>query len=374
MIKKRIDFMTFGLIICLICSVIMSGCGQTENPTGTGNGVSENKSPEVMSVSGCSVTEADYYLYLIQYIYNYNVIPEQLTENNIELLMQTATNDLKIEFLQSQMAKEAGLILSDEQMETMNLMMTAFYATFGEEFLTGYGIDETAVRNMIERQLYVYLLTDQTTNDLITEYTREYEEEYADYHFHNMFYVVFPNFQVDDEGQTILDDEGNSIPLTEEEMAEQMALAEEFRERAVNGAVSADESATMEILAQEYGVAPFSGVQVNVNGAYTEELNQLVASLSNGDISEVILTDVGYMIVRMDNSDDTELMAQMIADFAKDSAKEYLPYRQQSWLEESGIRSIEPNQELLGSIDIPALCNDMIARGIRFDQSSLNLQ
>ncbi len=327
-----------------------------------------------MSISGCSVTEADYYLYLIQYIYNYGVIPEQLTEKNIALLMQTATNDLKIEFLQSQMAKEAGFTVPDEQVETMDLMMTAFYATFGEDFLVNYGIDETAVRNMIERQLYVYLLTDKATNDLITEFTMEYEEKYADYQFHNMYYVVFPNFQVDDEGQTILDDEGNSIPLSEEEMAEQLALAEEFRERAVNGTVSADESATMEILAQEYGVAPFSGVQINVNGVYTEELNKVVASLSNGDISEVILTDAGFMIVRMDNSNDTELMAQMIADFAEESATDYLPYRQQIWIEESGIESIEPNQDLLGTIDVLALCNDMAARGIRFDQSSLNLQ
>lgn len=372
--KKRLDFIVFGLIICLICGGIMNGCSQSENLTGNDGEVNDNKSPEVMSISGCSVTEADYYLYLIQYIYNYGVIPEQLTEKNIALLMQTATNDLKIEFLQSQMAKEAGFTVPDEQVETMDLMMTAFYATFGEDFLVNYGIDETAVRNMIERQLYVYLLTDKATNDLITEFTMEYEEKYADYQFHNMYYVVFPNFQVDDEGQTILDDEGNSIPLSEEEMAEQLALAEEFRERAVNGTVSADESATMEILAQEYGVAPFSGVQINVNGVYTEELNKVVASLSNGDISEVILTDAGYMIVRMDNSNDTELMAQMIADFAEESATDYLPYRQQIWIEESGIESIEPNQDLLGTIDVLALCNDMAARGIRFDQSSLNLQ
>ena len=376
--KIMLQISVAGIIICLIC-VGLSGCGMAGNSVSQGdagtNTAAEN-SPEVLNVFGNAITVADYNLYIIQYFYNYGITPDRLDEAGVNMIMDSATDNLKAEMVRKRLVEEAGLTASEAQLTTIELMVDAFYGTFGEEFLSSYGINEADVRAMVERQLDIYLLTEKAEEELFSEYMDQYEEEYEEYQFRDMYYVLFPSIRLgyDENGELIVDDAGNPIPLTEEEMAEQRALVEEFRERAVEGLSSGDASASMEILAAEYGVEPYSNKQYYVNGLYDDELSQMVESLSNGEISEVTLTDVGYMIVRMDNSNDTEYKEQMITQLAAQSAEENKDARVQSWVDAAGAGDIQPDQELLNTIDVMALCEDMIERGIWFDQNNLNVQ
>lgn len=373
--KIMLQISVAGIIICFIC-VGLSGCSMAGNSVSQGdagtNAAAEN-STEVLNVFGNAITVADYNLYIIQYFYNYGITPDRLDEAGINMIIDSATDDLKAEMVWKRLVEEAGLTASESQLTTIELMVSAFYGTFGEEFLSNYGINEADVRAMVERQLDIYLLTEKAEEELFSEYLDQYEEEYVEYQFRDMYYVLFPSIRLeyDENGKLIVDDAGNPIPLTEEEMAEQRALAEEFRERAVEGLSSGDASASMEILAAEYGVAPYSNKQYYVNGLYDEELSRMVESLSDGEISEVTLTDAGYMIVRMDNSNDTEYKEQMITQLAAQSAEENKDARVQSWVDAAGVGDIQPDQELLNTIDVMALCEEMIARGIWFDQNNL---
>lgn len=376
--KIMLQISVAGIIICLIC-VGLSGCSMAGNSVSQGdagtNAGAENSS-EVLNVFGNAITVADYNLYIIQYFYNYGITPDRLDEAGINMIMDSATDNLRAEMVRKRLVEEVGLTASESQLTTIELMVSAFYGTFGEEFLSSYGINEADVRAMVERQLDFYLLTEKAEEELFSEYLDQYEEKYAEYQFRDMYYVLFPSIRLgyDENGELIVDDSGNPIPLTEEEMAEQRALAEEFRERAVEGLSSGDASASMEILAAEYGVAPYSNKQYYVNGLYDDELSQMVESLSNGEISEVTLTDAGYMIVRMDNSNDTGYKEQMITQLAAQSAEANKDARVQSWVDAAGVGDIQPDQELLNTIDVMALCEDMIERGIWFDQNSLNIQ
>lgn len=354
--------------IFLLCCSFAAGCGK--------DGEIADVSQEVMNISGNAVYMSDYYMYLIQYLYNYNVTPDQLTEENIDALLATATNDLKAEMVRRSLVEEAGLEANEAQLGTIETMVTAFRGTFYDDFLSDYGVDETSIRNMISRQLDTYLIMEKAAEDLRAEFEVQYEEQYKDYQFRDMYYVLFPNIHLDynENGELITDDAGNPIPLTEEEKEEQMALAEEFRERAVEGLSSGDASATMEMLAVEYEIEAYSGEQRYVNGLYDEELSQMVESLSDGEISDVISTDSGYMIVRMDNSNDTEYKEQMITQLAAQSAEERKDALVQSWIDAAGVGDIQPNQELLDTIDVVTLCEKMIERDIWFDQNNLNAQ
>jgi hypothetical protein len=62
----------------------------------------------------------------------------------------------------------------------------------------------------------------------------------------------------------------------------------------------------MEDLIEEYGISHCSGVEKNYEGAYVDELNEVVKSLEEGEISAVIQTDAGYMVTRMDKKNDQE--------------------------------------------------------------------
>lgn len=357
-----------GVCICLLCCNFMAGCGK--------DGETVDGSREVMNISGNAVYLSDYYMYLMQYLYNYNLRPEQLTQETIDTMMASATNDLKAEMVRRNLVEEAGLEGSEAQQEMIGTMVTAFRGTFGDEFLNAYGVDETSVRNMVSRQLDTYLITEKAAEDLRTEYMLQYEEEYKDYQFRDLYYVLFPSIRLeyDENGALVVDDAGNPFPLSEEEKEEQLALAEEFRERAAEGVSSNDASASMESLAVEYGIEGFSGKQYYVNGLYDEELSRVVEGLSDGEISEVIPTDSGYMIVRMDNSNDTAYKEQMITQLAAQSAEENKEALVQSWIVEAAVGDIQPDQELLNTIDITALCNEMMERGIWFDQNNLGSQ
>ncbi|MDE6744802.1 MAG: hypothetical protein K2J95_13055 [Lachnospiraceae bacterium] len=369
---KKVVFsrLFMGVCICLFCCGFVMGCGKDGEGVG---GVQDAMNQEVMNVSGNSVYMSDYYLYLMQYFYNYNITPLQLTEESINTIMETATNDLKAEMVRKSLVEEAGLEANEAQLEMIETMVTAYRGTFTDELLNDYGIDETAIRNMIARQLDTYLITEKAAGELQAEFMVRYEEQYAEYQFRHMYYVLFPNVRVnfDENGEMILDETGNPIPLTEEEEAEQLLLAEEFRERAVEGMVSGDTSASMELLAVEYGIGAFSGEQYYVNGLYDEELSRMVESLSDGEISEVTMTDAGYIIVRMDNSNDTEYKEQMITQLAAQATEECKDILVQSWVAAAGVQDIQPDQELLNTIDVMALCEEMIARGIWFDQNNL---
>lgn len=368
--KKRVWSLLGLVLTAMIYGSICVGCGDTNNSGDQGNTDTFviDGTAEVMNVSGNSVCVSDYYLYLIQYIYNYGIKPEQMDELTVNRIMTAASSDLKTEFIQNNMALAEGLSASDEYAETIESMITAFYGTFGEEFLNSYGIDETRVRDMIERQLNGYLLTNKATEDLVVEFKEEYEEMYSEYQFHRMYYALFPTVQYDSDGQMMVDESGNIISLPEEETEKQLVLAEEFRMRALEGLETGDADATMEALAEEYNIADYSGVQRNVNGSYSDELNQLVEGLSDGEISEVISTDVGYMIVRMDESNDTEFMDQMLTDFANQSAADYIQVEQQRWLVEAGADAIQPDMDIVAGIDVYGLCNEMNERGIAFEQ------
>lgn len=372
---RRANFskLLMGVCVCLLCCGFMAGCG---GGNGTAGGSQEITNQEVMNISGNAVYMSDYYMYLMQYFYNYNMTPEQLTEENVNALMAAATNDLKAEMVRRNLVNEAGLGANETQLSTIETMVTAFRGTFGDEFLNSYGVDETAIRDMVARQLDTYLITEKAAEDLRAEYTAQYEEQYKEYQFRDMYYAFFPNIRMeyDENGDLIVDDAGNPIPLTEEEMAQQLALAEEFRERAAEGLSSGDASASMELLVAEYDIGAYSGEQRYVNGLYDEELSRMVESLSEGEISEVISTGTGYMIVRMDNVNNTEYKAQMIAQLAAQSAEANKDALVQSWIAAAGVGEIQPNQELLNTIDVTALCKDMIDHGIWFDQSNLNAQ
>lgn len=359
--------------ICLLCCTFMAGCGGDGEAAG---GSQETTAKEVMNVSGNAVYLSDYYMYLMQYFYNYNVTPEQLTEENINTLLAAATNDLKAEMVRRSLVEEAGLAANDMQLGTIETMVTAFRGTFDDELLNSYGVDETSIRNMVSRQLDTYLITEKAAEELQAEFAIQYEEQYKEYQFRDMYYVLFPSVRLDynENGELIVDEAGSPIPLTEAEMEEQLALAEELRERAVEGLSSGDASASMEILAVEYGIASYSGEQRYVNGVYDEKLSRMVESLSDGEISEVTLTDTGYMIVRMDNSNNSEYKEQMITMLAAQSAEEHKDALVQSWIDATDVGDIQPDQELLNTIDVVALCKNMMERGIWFDQNNLNVQ
>lgn len=360
------------LALILVCGMLLAACstadGQNVSDNLSGNAAAsvnqEIASTQLMKIEDYTIYMPDLYLYLIQYIYNNGVRAEQLDDATKASIINSAINQMKLETVEYLLALQSDITLTEEQEQMVTDTASRFYNTFGAEFLASYGIDEECVYHLFERQLYISGITNKAMQDMTADYLEQYGEEYADLQFHSVYYALFPSIQYDGEGNIVQDVSGNAIPLTEEEMAEQLALAEEFRQRAVEGQASGDAAATMEMLVEEYGIGYCSGIERNYTGAYVQELNDVISGLKEGDISDVVTTDAGYMIVRMDNTNDEDYKEYMISFLAQQSANNLLPTMQDSWMTQSGAASIQPDSTALALVDLTALCTDMNEKGL----------
>ena len=374
-IMKRTFFNKVSGIVSLtlVCGMLLTACntadGQnvSDNQSGNVTTASVNQeiaSTQLMTIEDYTIYMPDFYLYLIQYIYNNGVRADQLDDMTKSSIINSAINQMKLETVEYLLALQSDITLTEEQEQMITETSSRFYNTFGAEFLATYGIDEECVYRLFERQLYISGITNKAMQDMTADYLEQYREEYADLQFHSVYYALFPSIQYDEEGNIVKDDDGNAIPLTEEEMEEQMALAEEFHQRAVEGQASGDAAATMEMLVAEYGIGYCSGTERNYTGAYVQELNDVISGLKEGDISDVVTTDAGYMIVRMDNTNDEDYKEYMINFLAQQSANNLLPNMQNTWVTQSGAASIQPDSTALASIDLTTLCTSMNEKGL----------
>lgn len=366
---KRFVRRTAGVLCVLLLSMsLMTGCDASEGSVSgnqSGGIVSANIwDGEVMKIGEYSVTMQDMYLYLIQYIYNNSTSPAELNEASQATIINQTINQMKLELVEYQLAMQTGITLTEEELATVEKTADLFYNTFGEEFLNSYGIDRECVHGLFERQLYISGITNKAVDDLAADYMSQFEQEYADIKFHSVYYALFPSLKYDADGQIVLDASGNAIPLTEAEMEQQLALANEFQERAVEGMAAEDAAASMEALVEEYNIGFCSGIERNYDGAYIAELNEVIDGLETGEISDVVRTDAGYMIVRMDNPDDTEYKEYMIQYLSYQSAGKLLPTMQDTWMTQSGVIPVQPSSEALVSIDLIGLCTVMNEQGL----------
>lgn len=344
-------------VLILSLSFMLLGCTSTTTPSQNGVNPNIDLNAEVMTIGEYVVHMDDVYMYVIQYLYNNSIKADQLTSENANAIVNGAIEQMKLELVEYQLALQSDITLTEEQKVQIQNGADMMYNYFGAEFLAKYGITEEYVYNLFERQMYISCITNKAVQDLGNDYIAQLEEDYKDMVFHTVYYALFPSVKYDSEGNVMTDDDGNPILLSEEEMAEQMELAEAFRAEAVAG------EKTMEELVEEYGISDFSGIERNYQGVYTEELNRLIESLSVGDISEVVATDSGYMIVRMDNDNDTDYKEYLISYVARQNADRLFPTLQENWVIQSGTANLTGDSTLLSTIDVISLCREMNEKG-----------
>lgn len=352
-------------IVAIMCvSTLLSACGTTtvsdNNISGTPVATVNSQvdmDAVVMTVVDMDVTTKDIYLYLIQYIYNAGLKDGADTSE----ILKSVIAEVTVEYVEYQVAKVTDeLNISDNDFELAKNSAATFYQFFGADFLGQYGITEEDVMDLFERQAYINSLTSKALNDLQNDYIKQFTEDYADQTFHSVYYALFPSIKYGPDGQPMRNEDGSYVKLDGTELDSQKLLAEEFCEKAKNG------ENTMEELVTEYGIESYSDTERNVKGAYSAELNDLIESLAEGDISDVVETDAGYMIVRMDVVDDKDYKEFVINYAALQNANNMLPKLQENWMTASGATGEVSNEEEIRKIDIASLIRDMNQRGLVF--------
>lgn len=375
--KKKI---VITLLISMLSVQCFAGCGKKDANTTSNNTVStstveENtesvisvedaKSKVVMTIDGYDVTLQDMYIYIIQYIYNNNVSATQIDDTSAKNVISECVNEIKMELVMDHLARKTeGIELTDENIKGIETTTDKFCSYFGEDFLAKYGIDKDAIRALFERQYYIDKLKNKAYTDMKTDYMNEYTEKYADLDFFSLYYVLFPSIKYDGEEAVKVSD-GNYVKLTDEEMEEQLAKANELLDKAKENQKNGEEDGNLEELAKEYNIEFASGNEYGFKGGYSEELNNVIDNLENNELSDVVTTEAGYMIVRMDNNKDEDFKSYSIESMAAQTADSLFEELQKTWFTAAGIADVKADDTVLTDVDVKKLCEDMNSHGFQ---------
>lgn len=346
-IKKIVISIT---MLSLILS--LTACGDK------GVSVEEAKDTVILKVADYDVTLSEYNIYLLQYLSMQQLDPEKITEEDMENIEAAVFSELQLEILEYLLAKETdGIEIKQKDLDDAKNNAKEYVKNIDKHLLDYYGIDEESVEKLLTEQVYINALMDKSRKDLTEEFTKSFTEDYKDTKFHSVYYALFPSCEYGEDGKVKVDEGGNPIELSKDELKKQKENAEELQKRAAKGE-------KLEDLIAEYGIEAYSGEEKNMDGAHSKELNELVKSMKKGDISDVVETDAGYMIVRMDNTDDKEYKEYVINYAASDKANNTIPQLQQSWITASGLQAPNPDKDKMKNSDIKKMCEKLKKYGI----------
>lgn len=311
-----------------------------------------------LKVKDITVSQSEYYLYLIQHIYNHGYKLENITDAVVSSAVDSTIYQIRLDMLEYLAAKEDKEInISEENLNNSKENAKKFISYFGMDLLNEYYITEEMVYNLFEKQAYISAYNEKIITDISKELYDGFDEKYKDYTFHNMYYALFPTYETDEKGNPKKDKDDKIIMLSESEKEEAKKKAEDFHKRAIAGE-------KMEDLVAEYGIGAYSDKQINYNGAYNEEMNALVDGLSEGDISDVYEANTGYMIVRMDKKVDDDYRAYWLQYMSFQEAQKSINSRQQKLVKEADLSENDINNNVIMLTDLYTICKRMVAHGL----------
>ena len=365
--KKKVVVL---MLAALMAVSSFTGCQKSQNNTTSENtagasvvDVEDAKSAVVMTIETYDVTQQDIYLYALQYFFNNGTVAAAVNDDNLDTLVNALMDEIKLEVVQQEIAKVTdGIELSDDEVQSYKDTANSFVSYFGEDFLKNYGIDRAAVENLFEREALVNKLKDKAIADAEADYLEQYNKQFKDTDFFSAYYVLFPSIKYEN-GEAVKDKDGNYVSLSSDEMEEIKKKAEELREEALAKQKDGDPTGGMEALAAKYGVSSSSGNEYGYVGRYSKEIDDVVAALEDDEISEIVETEAGYMIIHMNKKKDDDFKSYSIQSMASQSAQNMFTNLQTNWLSGSGVQNLPVNQDALTGLKLHELCEDMNKHG-----------
>ena len=138
------------------------------------------------------------------------------------------------------------------------------------------------------------------------------------------YYLRFPIYELDEDGAPVEGDDDGGVLLSEAEQAEMLALCEEAKTRLEAG----EDAAT---LAEEYGVDQVSGEQSGFIGAFGDVLNETLEDMKEGETSDIIESNTGYILIYLESENDETLKASYIELNATTDASYYVEDKLEEW-------------------------------------------
>ena len=237
-----------GMLMVAMAVTSLTGCNKKDDAGSSYDGVpSETKA---LVVGEYDVYLDELLVYAFQNLYlrgtsadNWNDGVDSSVKNEI----LSSVRECKIIY---DVATKNGYTLDEADMVTVDTTSNNFINAFGEDILEDYGVSKEVVKTVFEEQALVSKFETEIKNDMGKNITADLTEDYKDFNFNTIYYMVFPTVEKDENDEPMVDDTGAYVYLSETEKAAVKADAEAALEELRGGAAYAD-------VAEKYGITNY---------------------------------------------------------------------------------------------------------------------
>jgi len=226
-----------------------------------------------------------------------------------------------------QKASELGIVLSEEELQTVDAQTAAYMEKLQDSDLLLHGVNADIVRRIYSDNLLARKTFEVTTLNVDTDIP---DEEAAQHSFQT---IAIRNFKIDASGNRV-SYEGNEL----EELA---ARVEGLRTKALEtedfyklAAANTEDSAMLEITGGK--------------GDFPATYEKTVLAMKTGEVSEVIKTTDYYYIFYCVRDFDIDATHEKKEQIIANRQEEEFRARYQEW---RGLTHIEVNEEVWGALD-----------------------
>jgi foldase protein PrsA len=212
--------------------------------------------------------------------------------------------------------EDYGVVLSDEETTAISDAATTFMEANSAETLKELG----ATQEIVEEMLTLYTIKSRMYAAIIDFADTDVSDEEA-----NMRAYTMLSFSTSGS----YDEDYNYVELTDAEVLEIQEEAE-----AIYAEITTP--ADLESVAEEHDMSTTSGTYAADNTSLADEVKTALDALNEGELSEIVTTDSGFYILRLDAETDEEATESNRESIIEDRQEELYDEVLEGWQEDDG--------------------------------------
>lgn len=352
-------------LLAVLAFTSLAGCA------GGSGGASNYSQEEYATTKVMKVGEQDIYLdevnfYIIQELIMQGASPKTISVNE-EAYKNEVLAMIRERVIMYNVVVNNDVELEQEDLDTAKTLEDNFRALVPQEVLDEYGISDDLIRRLFQEQAAIEKFQAEIQSDMGEQIYNDFLEAYADYSFHEAYYMIFPTVEVDDEGNPKTSDEAASnggtayVYLSDEEKAK-------VKENAEAAVAELRSGKDVDAVAEAYGVTPYSSELSGYVGMYSDDMNQALDGLKTGECTDVMEDVLGYTVTYMRSADNEDLKATYVYYLATENLNiEYETLRQR-WL---STIAVDPVNDMEGDVwenySLSVVLDSLVDAGVLFE-------
>lgn len=331
--KNRKSCMILAIMLSMV--MLLAGCGtkqqgQTSSQAAAKNGKASETLVLMVGDEEIYLNEVNYYA--LSFASGMGVTEDTDLDAEFSQDYPTMDDALKAQFLLTirqtyilyQKALEEGVTLTDEEEATADEQVQNYLDATSQETLEKFDIDEEMLAKIFRVYQIVQKFEQQIANEM----------EVEDVSYGTYYNFVLLTVEVDEDGNAVLDDDGNYVEVSQSEKDKQKALAEEIQERLAAGEDAED-------LIEEYDLSATSGLMHATTDSLRDTYN-----LEDGECSEVQETNFGYVVVKITDIEDEEYSNNVKEYTVAMNAQDYVEEKESEWFDAFPIEDDDVEQDV----------------------------